>query len=104
MNDHELPGRLEHLSIIYQPLEGQRLLLGTVLPFDDERRMVRSHPKTRCWVEVALWVWLSLAAGWIWVIISAATQFQVPSSGAVLVGASVLAELAFEREQREWAG
>ncbi len=42
-------------------------------------------------------VWLSLATVWLVVALSVVTSFEIPSSGAVLVGGALVSEMLFEQ-------
>lgn len=79
-------------------------MLGSLLAFEDERRtQIRGASRLWCWLRVAAVAWAALAVGWLWALISVALEFQVPSSGAVLVCATVLTEVSFERmSYRHW--
>ena len=47
----------------------------------------------KAWFLIAPWIWLPLFVGWVWLVISWWIDFEFPSSGAVLVCASILAEV-----------
>lgn len=49
------------------------------------------------WFKIAPGIWIALIAGWMWVLVSWLIEFEPAASGAVLVGASIIAEHVFLR-------
>jgi hypothetical protein len=41
-------------------------------------------------------IWLCIGVAWMIVVVSIATSFQVPASGAVLVGSALISQMLFE--------
>ena len=79
-------------------------MFGKILSFDDPRRAeITSYPLWKCWIFVVPSTFASIVIGWLLVIFSCILNFEVASSGSLLVCAAVIAEVLYERSRfRRW--
>ncbi len=71
--------------------------LGHPVDLDsDLKRNLCAGSSLTAWFWLDKWIWSLVVAGWTWCFISYVFQFEIPSSGAVLICAIVLAEFRYE--------